>query len=133
VSWLDRLLKRYRENTRDRRHVLHLTPDGFIVREGGRTVASVRWDDVRRIETFKVDLLCVDDIRVAFYLTTQHAGAEQDDVVVISEKEDGFEGVCEAMMERFPSIDRNWFYAVMLPAFATNLTQLYPSAPVADD
>ena len=78
---------------------------------------SFCWRDVEEIQTFKLDLLTTDDIRLAFRVP--------DGWYELSEDHTGFMEVAEAMRAKFPSIPEDWYQEVMHPAFATNQRTLW--------
>ncbi len=75
------------------------------------------WDDIVEIQTYKIDLLIYDDICLAF----QAAGWWHE----ISERDIGFSQLTKAMHDRFPSIDPQWYFTVMHPAFEPNQRTLW--------
>ena len=77
----------------------------------------IRWDDVDEIQTFKADLGIVDDIRLAVRVGN---GWYQ-----LSEEDQGFMDVTEAMQRKFSSIPEGWYFEVMHPAFVANQRVLW--------
>ena len=78
----------------------------------------VAWRSVRTIATYKRDLVTYDDIRLAFKLA-------DDSWVEVSEEEPGFPSLVEAIERRCPGVPRDWFSAVMVPAFVKNYRILW--------
>jgi hypothetical protein len=101
-------------------HVVHVSSDGFKVcaRGSASPEASMRWDEVICVRTYKLDLFTVDCICLLF----ERAGAAP---VQVSEEWEGFVELMERMRERFPSIPSDWYMKVMQPAFERNETVLY--------
>lgn len=75
------------------------------------------WSEVRRIDTYKVDLFTSDQICLAF---RTDAGW-----IELNEEQPGWTSVCAEMMRAFPSIPKGWLDEVMRPAFATKQRTLY--------
>jgi len=101
-------------------HVVRTSPEGFEVcaRGSGEQEASLRWDEVTRVRTYKLDLVTVDCICLLF----ERAGAAPVEVL---EEWDGFVELMERMRERFPGIPADWYLKVMQPAFERNETILH--------
>jgi hypothetical protein len=87
--------------------------DGVRVVLDDRTISpKFHWSDVTEIRTFKVGLITVDDIRLAF----QADGTWHE----FSEDWKGFGQLSAKMRENFPGVPADWFAEVMHPPFATN-------------
>jgi hypothetical protein len=91
--------------------------NGFIVRRDGDTI-EVKWREVKRVFTYKVDCWGYDVIRLAFET------ADLERAVHVSEDAEGFTELMQALTRVFPEIDPEWYMKVMQPAFAENLTVL---------
>jgi hypothetical protein len=95
-----------------------VTDSGFTIeRSDSPQPNTVRWDDIEEIRVFKLDLLTIDEIRVAFHVP---AGW-----VELSERDRGFKRVVEETQRRFPSVPQGWYQEAMFPAFATNQRVLW--------
>jgi hypothetical protein len=92
---------------------VRLDVNGFCLR--GR---EVHWDTIRAIATHKRDLYIYDDICLAFQTETELW-------VEVSEEEPGFQLLVDEVERRFPSVPKDWFTAVMLPAFEPNYRVLW--------
>lgn len=93
------------------------------------TVAELRWEQVRRVRAYKVDLSVVDSICLAFEAADRH--------VVVDERFEGFDALARALEDRLPGCREwaSWWPEVAFPAFAENLTLLWEAgsdAPRAD-
>jgi hypothetical protein len=99
---------------------IELTADGFEVRphESSTVEAALRWDEIQRIRTYKLDLLTVDCICLLF----ERAAAPP---IQISEEWNGFVALMEEMRLRFPGIPADWYESVMQPPFERNEATLY--------
>src|SRR4051794_11105770 len=99
---------------------IEVTPIGFEVRGPGSEIPeyAIRWDEIQRIRTYKLDLHSFDCICLLF--ETQGTPPAQ-----VSEEWDGFVGLMEQMRLRFPSIPSDWYETVMLPAFERNEAILF--------
>ena len=93
--------------------------DGFVAfRKDGRT-EEVRWFEVERVSAYKVDCLTYDMIWLAF----ERRG--QREALHIHEEAEGFQNLMSALGAAFPEINPEWYFNVMQPAFAENLTVLF--------
>ena len=96
------------------------TIDGFCFE--GASWAPVKWATVRRISTYKLDLLTSDEICLAL---------EYDDGIPmhieVSEEQPGFEQFRIFVEKRF-CFPGDWWETVMKPAFARNHAVLYERA-----
>jgi hypothetical protein len=82
-------------------------------------VALVRWSDVARVVTYKVDLLTTDCICLLFEFNNGSAPLQ------VSEEWSGFADLFGPLSAAFPSISPDWYVQVMQPAFETNRCTLY--------
>jgi len=119
---LGRLAKLFRREPLRPPPIVRTSEDGLEVIRCGETLASVRWRDVRKIITYKYDLFSTDEICVGFF-----TDEDADTWLEISEEWKGFLEAVEMMERWFPSIPRNWFNEVMVPAFERKETVLYES------
>ncbi len=93
------------------------------VRDEGFTIAlksgtkKVLWEDIQEINAYKDDLMTYDMICLDIVL--------KDSVVKITEEVGGWSEFTEELNKVFPSIDKEWYVNIMLPAFATNFTTLF--------
>ncbi len=88
-----------------------------FIKDGGQD-GGFAWNKVKRIVTYKDDLLTVDLIYLEF--------ETEDGLVYLAHDEaPGFEQLCTNMNKEFPAVDSNWLLKVMHPAFAKNFTVLY--------
>ena len=103
----------------------------ILIVEGGFNLASppdgtvvdyVRWNEVTRIHTYKIDLLTTDCICLLFEFSDGKPPLQ------VSDMWEGFTELFTPMAESFPSIPQNWYLEVMFPAFETNHSVLYESA-----
>ena len=85
-------------------------------------IRSVRWADVAKVQTYKLDLLTTDYICLLF---ESRSGQPP---VQVSEEWKGFSDLFGPLTAAFPSIPQNWYMDVMTPAFETKQTVLYDAA-----
>lgn len=85
----------------------------------GCDAKRVLWESVEQIWTYKTDFWAYDEICLAFF-------THEESVVEVGECMHGWAELWVAMEDRFPEIPADWFCKVMLPAFATNATLLWP-------
>jgi acyl carrier protein len=76
-----------------------------------------RWNDIREINAYKVDLFTVDDVRMEMRF--------QEYVLTLSEDTPGWHQFQIRLKQAFPQIDADWEYKIWKPAFATNYTTLF--------
>ena len=107
--------------TSNRNTKIENNADGFDVVDPntGVILASIKWRNVVRIETYKLDLLRTDCICLLF---TTDGTAEPVEVL---EEWQGFESMKDTLEAEFPSIPGEWFGTVMQPPFETNNAVLY--------
>jgi hypothetical protein len=95
---------------------------GFTVvfpRRKGNT-ATIPWAQVEEIRAFKQDLFTVDRICWGF------CRRGEDPTVVVNEEMLGFQELREAVGSRFGVKEEDWFRTVAFPAFAGNMTVIWP-------
>ena len=85
-------------------------------------IRSVRWADVAKVQTYKLDLLTTDCICLLF---ESRSGQPP---VQVSEEWKGFSDLFGPLTAAFPSIPQNWYLDVMTPAFETKRTVWYDAA-----
>ena len=107
TSLLRRLIGRlcWRQPTR----AVRVSDDGLMLVDGDRSLGHFAWDEVAEIVTFKRDLGIVDDIRLAFRV--EHAWVE------VSEDDDGWAELTNAVARHFPAVPPDWLQSVMFPPF----------------
>jgi hypothetical protein len=101
--------------------LVRVTEGGFDLLDGKTqaVIRSVRWADVAKIQTYKLDLLTTDCICLLF------ESMSGQPPVQVSEEWKGFSALFNPLTAAFPSIPRNWYTEVMTPAFETKQTVLY--------
>jgi hypothetical protein len=105
---------------------IRLLDDGFKLSRKGRIAERVAWADVRGIAAFKRDLFTTDEICLGFRMN-------DNEYVVVSEEDAGFEALREYVESHFENVNRDWHQAVMLPAFARCWTAVWGDAPEPHD
>jgi hypothetical protein len=100
---------------------ISLVDDGFDLFSpvGSQVVASVRWSNVLRVHTYKVDLVTTDCICLLFEFKDGTAPVQ------VSEEWPGFAELFGPLCTAFPSISPEWYAEVMTPAFETKHRVLY--------
>jgi hypothetical protein len=103
---------------------ISLQATGFTVvgpvRRRKDNTAGVTWDEVEEIRAFKQDLLSVDRICWGFCCRGN------DSMVVVNEEMLGFKELQKAVESRFGVKEEDWFRRVAFPAFAPNMTVIWP-------
>jgi len=98
---------------------IQTSDDGLEVTwEDGRAEA-MKWSEVDRVFTYKVDCFTYDMIWLAF----ERRG--HDEALHIREETEGFQNLMSALGKVFPEVNAEWYVNVMQPAFAENLTVLF--------
>jgi len=133
-EWVRQLPARIRFNRRFARHagVLAVGGEALELRRyrlrGSTTYLElcwrVAWKDVTKIVGFKVDCLACDIICLELELDGSSA-------VGVNEEMEGWPMLLEALPTRFGLRQEEWFTKVALPAFATNMTTLWPRQPAS--
>jgi hypothetical protein len=93
--------------------------DGFVAFRKDGQAEELRWFEVERVSAYKVDCLTYDMIWLAF----ERRGHRE--ALHIQEEAEGFQDLMSALGEAFPEIIQEWYFNVMQPAFAENLTILF--------
>jgi hypothetical protein len=101
--------------------LVRVSDDGFDLLDGATqaVIRSVRWADVAKIQTYKLDLFTTDCICLLF---ESRSGRPP---VQVSEEWKGFSDLFDPLTAAFPSIPQNWYMEVMTPAFKTKQAVLY--------
>lgn len=80
-------------------------------------IKDIPWNDVEELHAYKKDLLTYDEICIDIVLN--------ESIITITEEIEGWIEFTEKINEIFPTINKEWYADVMLPAFETNVTILY--------
>jgi hypothetical protein len=99
---------------------VRILPDRLAIEREGEVLEGMRWADVCKIVTYKIDLGTVDEICLGFF--DQNRPGE---VFEISERLLGFGDLFADLQTRYPSIPERWYFDVMVPAFERKETVLY--------
>lgn len=101
-----------------------MSDEGFDLLDAASqaVIRSVRWADVAKIQTYKLDLLTTDCICLPFELRSGHPPVQ------VPEEWKGFADLFGPLAAAFPSIPKDWYVNVMTPAFETRQTVLYDAA-----
>jgi hypothetical protein len=104
--------------------LVRVSDEGFDLLDAASeaVIRSVRWADVAKIQTYKLDLLTTDCICLLFEFRSGHPPVQ------VSEEWKGFADLFDPLTAAFPSIPKNWYMDVMTPAFETKQTVLYDAA-----
>jgi hypothetical protein len=113
-----RLLRVLRAKREPRVTHVQVFEDGFKATSDDGVTREIKWSEIERIYTYKVDCFGYDVIWLAFEVPEQE---ELD----IPEDAKGFEILTAAMNESKPTINSEWYFEVMQPPFAENLTLLF--------
>ena len=113
-----RLLRVLRAKQEPRVIHVQVFEDGFKATSDDGVTREIKWSEIERIYTYKVDCFGYDVIWLAFEVPEQ-------DELHIPEDAKGFEILTAAMNESTPTINSEWYFEVMQPPFAENLTLLF--------
>lgn len=102
---------------RDEDLPLAVTETGFEYGNPSIGVTRVSWEQIVRIEAYKLDLLTWDEVRMRFTLA-------DGSLVEVSEEQPGFPEFEHVLAAQFPTTS-NWRDYVIQPAFARNETVLF--------
>ena len=100
--------------------VISITEDGFSVWKGPEQLADVKWDDISEIRAYKVDRWATDRICWGFLRSGR------DDLIEVHEEMFGFEKLQKVAEARYGVSLADWWSEVAFPAFATNMTVIWP-------
>ncbi|UOQ95964.1 hypothetical protein MUN81_11890 [Hymenobacter sp. 5317J-9] len=96
----------------------------FAFSDSGFTVTlhdastSIDWQDIRAMFGYKMDLMTTDLI----CLDIHHGNGE---ILRLTEETPGWYQFQVKSVQQFPAIDHGWQFAIIAPAFNTNLTLVY--------
>lgn len=96
--------------------IFSYTEDGFTAALNGQC-KSYRWKDIETVIGYKVDLLTTDELCLEIYIG--------DTYLRFTESTPGWYQFNSTLTKYLPVINELWESAIMLPAFATNLTLLF--------
>jgi hypothetical protein len=97
---------------------LEITDDGFITRRDDGYTEQVYWQEIKAIYTYKNDCFGYDSIWLAFE-------REEKEEVHVPEDAKTFGDFRTAVNQAFPNLNAEWYFDVMQPPFAENLTVLF--------
>jgi hypothetical protein len=88
--------------------------------DGSQLNAEVKWAEVERVLVYKRDLFAYDVVCLTF--GTAEGAIETD------EEMEGWKVMIAALQKYLPGIrsEEEWWEKVAQPAFATNMTQIFP-------
>lgn len=98
---------------------------GFTIFPAKGESFRVRWEEVREIRTYKIDLFSYDEICLGFEVTGVGTTEGETQWIEVTESDQGFRSLAEEMKRRFPAIPSDWYSEVMFPAFAPCEAVLY--------
>ena len=96
--------------------LVRLIDNGFeVIYDETATLFS--WIEIDKLIGFKIDRFTTDDICLKIESGNKFA--------IISEEFDGWRIFMNELLNRFPTIDKNWEGIISYPAFERNETELY--------
>lgn len=104
---------------------LEADASGFTIVPAKGESLRVRWDDVREIWTYKIDLFSYDEICLSFRFADAGTTPGEGRWVEVTETDSGFSPFCKWMERRFPTIPPKWYSDVVVPAFEPCEAVLY--------
>jgi len=93
--------------------------NGFVAFWADGRSEAVEWLEVELVFAYKVDCYTYDMIWLAF---ERHGDGE---ALHVREEAEGFQNLMSALGTAFPEISPEWYFDVMQPPFAENLTVLF--------
>ncbi len=108
------------------KYLIAFDSEGFAVKtkeSTNKSLVTVHWSGVQRVTAFKRDFLTIDCICLAFDCANERT-------TEINEEVDGWPEFQTALPAHLPGFKEDWFSEVTLPAFATNLTEVYRRQPL---
>jgi hypothetical protein len=97
--------------------------DGFVACWTDGRTETVSWSQVKKVFTYKVDCFTYDLIYLAFEL------GDRSDTLHLHEETEGFQDLSSHLCKALPDLNPEWYFNVMQPAFAENLTLLFERKP----
>lgn len=94
---------------------------GFRLERDGTDVVGVRWDEIQEIIAFKRDIFSYDIICLGFRVD------DSETFIEVAEDFPGYKQFLKTVESRFPLKD-GWWNDVAVPAFATNMMQIWARA-----
>ena len=113
-----RLLRVLRAKREPRVIQVQVFEDSFKATSDDGVTREIKWSEIERIYTYKVDCFGYDVIWLAFEV-------QEQEELHIPEDAKGIEILTTAMNESNPTINSEWYFEVMQPPFAENLTLLF--------
>ena len=100
--------------------LVRMLEDGFelVASPAEATHVRVRWQDVERIATSKLDLFTTDCVVLDFTLRDGSS-------IRVSEEWPGFADLFGPLQAAFPALSPGWYLEVMTPAFEAKPTLLF--------
>ena len=98
---------------------------GFTISPPKGDSIRVRWEEVREIRTYKIDLFSYDEICLCFEVAGVGTTEGGTLWIEVGESDQGFRLLADQMERRFPAVPSDWYSEVMCPAFAACEAVLY--------
>ena len=117
---VNRLAKAFRRKPPAPPPSIRVTQDGLDILREDDVLASVRWSDVKKIIAYKYDLFATDEICIGFLASSDAASWPE-----INEQWSGFREAATKMEAIFPSIPKDWYVEIMVPALECKETVLW--------
>lgn len=97
--------------------------DGFSVKslkDPGKKLDAISWSKIKRVTAFKRDLLTTDCVCLFF-------ATGDESCIELNEEMKGWLELLDSLPNCLPGCKplSEWIYRVTLPAFATNMTEIY--------
>jgi hypothetical protein len=131
-KWLKQLIKDSEAGTlpkisleKPENGVIGINENGFhltIDRRKKKYEEQVKWNEVEEIVAFKRDLFAYDLICLGFKISRDYNTIE----VEVNEHMLGFDNLMKAVENQFGVRNEDWFRQVAVPAFAVNMTTIWP-------
>jgi hypothetical protein len=95
---------------------VRVSEEGFSIKLSSGII-NIRWDEVKEIYAYKLDLMTIDEICFDIVLS--------ETVITLSEEIEGWQIFTDKLETVVTGFDKEWFAKVVYPAFKTNYTRVY--------
>ncbi len=90
----------------------------FAINKKTHIEFSAQWDEINKLEAYKIDQFTTDLLCIKIYLKNENAYNLHEDM-------QGFYNLLEAFKEKIPGYSDKWYEEVLQPPFEENLKVIY--------
>ena len=106
---------------------IQLTDSGFKITSPHGSAKRIVWSEVRRIYAYKLDVFAYDILCLGFMTVDREPAEIPEWDIEVCEEDIGYRDLIAELHRRFGVSQDSWWKQVEYPAFATNLTQIWPT------